>query len=143
MKSDNDEKKQQLKFTCQLNKYITTTTNKNPWNLNSDYIDIKSIDFIDSEFLSLNFKIKTDNIKKALICKIKTDKSYIYTYNNNLTNIKKNNWYLITIDAANISKKDILITPYISTSIGNVKGMEYDFFGFKYVKRDYLIGLIF
>ena len=134
MKSDDEDKKQQLKFTCELNKYITTTTNKNPWNLNSDYIDIKSIDFIDSEFLNLNYKIKTNNIKKALICKIKTDKSYIYTYNNNLNNIKKNNWYLVTLNAANISDKEILITPYISTSIGETKDMEYDFFGFQYEK---------
>jgi hypothetical protein len=132
--SDNIEEKKKLKYTCELNKYITTTKNKNPWNLNSQYIDTKSIDFVDSEYLYDKYNIVTSNVKKALLCNIITDKAYIYSYNANLKNIKKDNWYIISLDTVTISNKDVLITPYISTTLDNENEMEYDFFGFKYKK---------
>ncbi len=135
--ADNNEDKMKLKYTCELNKYIIKSKHKHPWNFHYNYIDIKTLDFVNSEKLKELLNIKTDqNIDNISVFTINNDKCYIYSYNKNIKNIKKDKWYLISIDAAAKNNKNINITPYISTSNhdDSTKPLSYDFFGFNYKK---------
>ena len=145
------EEIQLLKYNCDLNKYIThndyTKSTNNPWTYHSNYIDIKSLNFMPINDLVTKYNLKLnkeDENDKYIKFKINSDKCYIYSYNNNINKLKKDNWYEITIYCANLSNNNLFICPYLSTSTSDSNELQYNFLDFNYKtvsKSDKLIHL--
>ena len=137
LNSDNTEEINKLRYNCELNKYIGLSKSKHPWNFNSKYIDIKSIELIDDNDLS-KLNIKTDKkINNGIRFTINNNKSYIYSYNQNIQQQQQqqqsdNIWIEISIDVANLTKDYIKISPYLSNHINNNDKLEFNYLGNKY-----------
>ena len=130
-----------LKNNCELNKYITynydTSKIKNPWTYHSNYVNIDSLEFLNSTNLFNKFNLKLDiltNDDKCVKFKINNNKSHIYSYNNNIKKLIKNEWYEISIYCANMSQTKLSICPYLATSLTSdeSKKLEYDFMNYDY-----------
>lgn len=130
-----------LKNNCDLNKYITSNydTSKihNPWTYHSNYINIDSLEFLTSTNLFNQFNLKLDILTtddKCVKFKINNNKCHIYSYNNNIKKLIKNEWYEISIYCANKSQTKLSICPYLATSLTSDESsnLSYDFMNYDY-----------
>lgn len=133
LNSNNTEEINKLRYNCELNKYVGLSKSKHPWNFNSKYIDIKSIDLIDDTDLS-KLNITTDKkINNGIQFTINNNKSYIYSYNQNIQHVD-NIWIEISVDVANLTKGNIQILPYLSNHINNNNKLKFNYLSHKYKK---------